>query len=467
MNTHTGPLLTTAQPDLVERKIAPSLERRRLRAYTLMLLIDAVLLNLAFALASLLYEGEWWEPRTMLAAQTILPVYFTIALYNSTYGVRALGDWLFASRKALIALGISAGLLNFVAFYLKANAEFSRVAMTLGLVFSAIALMSFRRLVPIIIDRFWAGRIRNQLVINDGGPSFSLAKCSTISAAKYALDPTSHDPFMLDRLGKLLRNQDQVVVSCPRERRASWAFLLKSSGVYGEIVSEPAHELGALGVHRYSAQERTTLVVSTGPLGLRGRITKRLFDIVVALAGLVALSPVLLLVALAIKLEDGGPVLFVQRRLGRGNQFFDMLKFRSMRTGKLDLDGERSTSRDDDRITRIGGFIRRTSIDELPQLINVLKGDMSVVGPRPHALGSRANSKLFWEVDSRYWKRHSLKPGLTGLAQVRGHRGATEEEKDLTDRLRSDLEYISNWSLGHDVAILFRTVWVLTHENAY
>lgn len=467
MNTHSGTLLSAVEPDIVEQKIAPSRERRRLRAYALMLLIDAVLLHLGFALASLVYEGVWWEKRSMLAVQTMLPLFFTIALYNSSYGVTALSDWIFATRKALIALAVSAGLVNFIAFYTKSNAQFSRISVTLGLLFAAVALVAFRRLVPIIIDRYWDGRVRNQLVINDGGPTFALTKCTSISAAKYELDPTSHDPFMLDRLGKLLRNQDQVVVSCPRERRESWAFLLKSTGVYGEIVSEPAHTLGAVGVNRYEGQERTTLVVSTGPLGLRARITKRAFDFSAALIGLIALSPLLLVVAALIKLEDGGPVLFVQRRLGRGNQFFDMLKFRSMRQEKLDQDGAQSTSRDDDRITRIGAFIRRTSIDELPQLINVLKGDMSIVGPRPHALGSRANSKLFWEVDGRYWRRHSLKPGLTGLAQIRGHRGATEHEKDLTDRLQSDLEYISSWSLRHDVAIVFQTLWVLRHDNAY
>jgi lipopolysaccharide/colanic/teichoic acid biosynthesis glycosyltransferase len=288
-----------------------------------------------------------------------------------------------------------------------------------------------------------------------------------VSAARLGLDPASHDPYMLDRLGKLLRNQDHVVVSCPRERREDWAFLLKSAGVYGEIVSEPAHSLGAVGVHRYDDLDRTTLVVSTGPLRLRARIIKRAFDTLVAGAALVVLSPLLLVVAALIKLEDGGPVLFVQRRLGRGNQFFDMYKFRSMRVERLDHDGNRSASRDDDRITRIGAFIRRTSIDELPQILNVLMGDMSIVGPRPHAIGSQANNKFFWEVDRKYWQRHCLKPGLTGLAQVRGHRGATEREKDLTDRLQSDLEYIAEWSLLRDIQIVLRTARVLSHENAY
>lgn len=467
MNRVTPKLLESVRHQAVESKIVPSLERRRLRAYVLLLLADGVLFNLSFALAALIWEGDWWEPRSMLAAQALLPAFFTIALYNGSYGVTALNDWLFATRKALIALLISAALINFLGFYTKSNEDFSRAAVTLGLLFTALLLVVFRRLVAIVIARRWGGRVSNRLVIDDGGSSFPIADAQVISAMEYNLDPSSHDPFMLDRLGKLLRNQDQVVVSCPRERRQDWAFLLKSAGVYGEIVSEPAHTLGAVGVHRYDLLDRTTLVISTGPLGLRARILKRGFDVVAALAGLIVLSPLLLAIAVLIKQEDRGPVLFIQRRLGRGNQFFEMFKFRSMREEKLDHNGDRSTARDDDRITRIGAFIRRTSIDELPQLLNVLKSDMSIVGPRPHAIGSQANNKFFWEVDRKYWQRHCLKPGLTGLAQVRGHRGATEREKDLTDRLQSDLEYIAGWSLRRDIGIVLRTVLVLKHDNAY
>ncbi|MEO0642780.1 MAG: sugar transferase [Pseudomonadota bacterium] len=467
MNKLSGVLFESAPPDLVERKVAISLERRRLRAYALLLVVDAALLHGAFMLASRLYLGEWWQQGHMLAAQALLPLFFTIALYNRTYGVAALSDWLFALRQALTALVLSSALLAFIAFYTKSSADFSRVAVTLGITLFAISVAFVRRGIPIVIDTFWDGRVRNQLVIDDGGPDFHLEGAASISAAKYRLDPTEHDPFMLDRLGKLLRNQDKVVVSTPDERRENWAFLLKSAGVQGEIVSEPLHTLGAVGVHRYEDKGRSTLVVSTGPLGLRARITKRAFDITMAVGGLIALSPVLVAVAVLIKLEDGGPIFFIQRRLGRGNQFFDMYKFRSMREEQLDQDGSRSTARDDDRITRIGAYIRRTSLDELPQLLNVLRGDMAIVGPRPHALGSQANNKFFWEVDQTYWQRHCLKPGLTGLAQVRGHRGATEQEKDLTDRLHSDLEYIAAWSLRRDVEIVFKTAMVLRHNNAY
>jgi lipopolysaccharide/colanic/teichoic acid biosynthesis glycosyltransferase len=129
--------------------------------------------------------------------------------------------------------------------------------------------------------------------------------------------------------------------------------------------------------------------------------------------------------------------------------------------------GSRSTARDDERITRVGRFLRRTSIDELPQILNILKGDMSVVGPRPHAIASTAEDRLFWEIDGRYWHRHACKPGLTGLAQVRGFRGSTNSIKDITDRLASDLEYIAHWSLWQDVVIILRTVKVMMHKNAY
>lgn len=138
-----------------------------------------------------------------------------------------------------------------------------------------------------------------------------------------------------------------------------------------------------------------------------------------------------------------------------------------MRTDREDSAGSRSASQTDDRVTRVGRLIRRTSIDELPQLFNVLKGDMSLVGPRPHALGSQAYDKLFWEVDGRYWQRHALKPGLTGLAQIRGLRGATDRESDLQQRLNADLEYVDGWSPWRDIGILLRTLRVVVHPRAF
>jgi lipopolysaccharide/colanic/teichoic acid biosynthesis glycosyltransferase len=138
-----------------------------------------------------------------------------------------------------------------------------------------------------------------------------------------------------------------------------------------------------------------------------------------------------------------------------------------MRAELSDHKASMLTQKDDPRITPIGALIRRTSIDELPQLFNVLRGDMSMVGPRPHAAEARAANALYWEVDPRYWARHCIKPGITGLAQIRGHRGTTVEEEDLIVRLRSDLEYVTDWSIWRDLRILAATVGVLVHYNAY
>ncbi len=175
----------------------------------------------------------------------------------------------------------------------------------------------------------------------------------------------------------------------------------------------------------------------------------------------------MILISVAIKLDTAGPVLFVQDRVGRSNRLFGIYKFRSMRTETNDSAGKHSTKRQDDRVTRIGRLIRSTSVDELPQIFNVLKGDMSFVGPRPHALGSLAGNMLFWEVDERYWHRHVCKPGMTGLAQVRGYRGATVIESDLKNRLQADLEYVSSWTVYRDLSILFATLRVIIHRNAY
>lgn len=179
------------------------------------------------------------------------------------------------------------------------------------------------------------------------------------------------------------------------------------------------------------------------------------------------LGPVMLAVAAAIKLDSPGPALFRQTRVGKGNRCFQIVKFRSMRVDRADAVGAVSAGRSDDRTTRVGAFIRRTSLDELPQLFNVLLGEMSLVGARPHALGSLAGSQLFWEINQRYWQRHAMRPGITGLAQVRGFRGPTDEVRDLENRLRCDLEYLSNWSLMLDLQILLATFRVLVHEKAY
>ena len=283
--------------------------------------------------------------------------------------------------------------------------------------------------------------------------------------SQVGLSPDLKDPVMLDRIAAIIRPFDRVVVTCPRDRQPAWAVVLKGTHVIGEIMLRDENRLGAIGVGEFATHD--TILVSRGPLSLANRMKKRLFDLAITIPALIGLAPLLAIVAIAIKLESRGPVLFKQMRVGQSNGTFEILKFRSMRSDASDHHGNRSTGRDDDRITRVGRIIRATSIDELPQLFNVLRGDMSIVGPRPHALGSLAGNELFWEVNERYWMRHALKPGITGLAQIRGLRGATHRREDLEDRLQSDLEYLNGWRLSRDFAILVGTVRVLIHPNAY
>jgi Undecaprenyl-phosphate glucose phosphotransferase len=206
------------------------------------------------------------------------------------------------------------------------------------------------------------------------------------------------------------------------------------------------------------------LTITRRPLGLLQRIEKRVFDVAVAALALALLSPLFLAVALAIRLESPGPALFRQKRYGLNQEPFRIFKFRTMRA--MD-DGRvvRQATRADTRITRIGAHLRRLSIDELPQLLNVLNGDMSIVGPRPHAL---AHDQFYVEKLARYARRHNVKPGITGWAQVNGHRGEIANDSAMLARLDHDLWYVDHWSLWLDVKIVAMTVFSRrAHANAY
>jgi lipopolysaccharide/colanic/teichoic acid biosynthesis glycosyltransferase len=187
-----------------------------------------------------------------------------------------------------------------------------------------------------------------------------------------------------------------------------------------------------------------------------GGVSKRIFDVVVAGAALVVLSPLLLLVWLLVRVGSPGPGLFRQRRGGFEGRPFRILKFRTMRI--CESRAITQARQNDDRTTALGRFLRKYSIDELPQLINVLKGDMSLIGPRPHAL---AHDRKFHTVDRRYAFRHCARPGITGLAQVSGSRGPTETDESVTERLEHDLRYVTKWSWKMDIDIFLKTFQVL------
>jgi polysaccharide biosynthesis protein PslA len=210
------------------------------------------------------------------------------------------------------------------------------------------------------------------------------------------------------------------------------------------------------------------LQAAARPIGGWEQIAKRCEDIVIASLALVLASPVMILTSLAIMFESSGPVLFRQSRKGLNGRQFTLLKFRSMYCEHADADAARQTCRDDARVTRVGRFIRRWSIDELPQLFNVIEGSMSIVGPRPHALSTSAEGQKLDDVVEYYSSRYRVKPGMTGWAQVNGLRGELSSVKKLQSRVDSDLSYIERWSFWLDVKIIALTAReVFFTRNAY
>ena len=208
------------------------------------------------------------------------------------------------------------------------------------------------------------------------------------------------------------------------------------------------------------------LTLSETPLTGISKLSKAIEDKVFSFIILLLISPILLMVAIAIKLDSPGPVFFRQNRTGWNGKKFSIWKFRSMYAGQqvVEVEELQQAQKNDPRITKVGAFIRKISLDELPQLFNVLTGEMSLVGPRPHAV---QHDESYSRRVTDYYVRHNIKPGITGLAQVRGFRGETKDLDLMTKRIESDIEYINNWSVWLDIAILVRTTTVFSGKHAY
>ena len=437
----------------------------RWRLYVELLLLDCICITALLVLTEGLFQESWFSRDAINLVAMIVPIYVGAAVNSNAYSLRALTQPLQAAVKAALNIAFTMLAVQCVLYFAHVSDAFARLPFAVGILCSAILLPALRKPFSKHALARAQGKLTNELIISDGVPGDRMPRTDILDAELHKLRPDLSDPYMLNRLGRWLRTFDRVVVACPAERRSAWTIVLQGAAVQGEIMLMDDSNAGAIGIGR--CFDHDTHIVSKGPLNMANRLQKRLFDLALTVPALLLLSPLLILTAIAIKLESPGPVLFFQDRVGLGNRLFKIAKFRSMRAESSDLGGARSASRSDDRITRVGRFIRRTSIDELPQLFNVVMGDMSIVGPRPHALASTADRKLFWEVSENYWRRHALKPGMTGLAQVRGFRGATEKVEDLENRLMADLEYLRDWSLLHEIMIILKTFKVLIHKNAY
>jgi Undecaprenyl-phosphate glucose phosphotransferase len=210
------------------------------------------------------------------------------------------------------------------------------------------------------------------------------------------------------------------------------------------------------------------LAVFDRPLNGWSSFLKSCMDRVIALVALVLFSPIMLAVALAVRFESKGPIIFKQKRFGFNNELIKVYKFRSMFVDSSDANAVKLVAKNDPRVTKVGRFIRKSSLDELPQLFNVLTGQLSLVGPRPHATQAKAAGALYDEVIDGYFARHKVKPGITGWAQINGWRGETDTHEKLEQRVKHDLDYIDRWSLSLDLYIIAKTPFALLKtENAY
>ena len=381
---------------------------KRAALYILSLLLDCLAMVAGFAVAIQTRNAEWLMAGDRPLLTIALPVFLMFEIAREVQSVESLESRSLGTRRAWGALGATALLLIGGLFLFDID-NFSRLGFVVTFAAAALWIAVGKFLLDLVVRRWLGTRATATILVLDGLDVPSGDIRNVVDVRALGLSPSLHEPGQMDALSRLIEPFDRVIVACKYESRATWAMFLRSHDVGGEIVLDRDLLHGAVSIGQFAHQD--TLVLSRGPLSLPNRIQKRLFDIAVATLAILALSPVLIAVAIAIRLDSKGPIFFRQVRVGQGNRHFRIFKFRSMRAERTDNVGNRSASRDDDRVTGVGRFIRRTSLDELPQLFNVLLGDMSVVGPRPHALGSQAGDALFWEATSQYWLRHALKPG--------------------------------------------------------
>lgn len=268
-----------------------------------------------------------------------------------------------------------------------------------------------------------------------------------LRASEYDIVFIQPDQYYDDTLSMLLHDalNDSSVASIYMMQETNWSSDFAQVGA--EIAGVPL------------------LALHDSPISGVVQALKRLFDLILGGVALVLVSPVMFIIAIAVKLDSPGPILFRQARYGERGKKFNIYKFRSMYIDS-DKDGSlRQASQDDPRITAVGRFLRRKSLDELPQLFNVMNGTMSLVGPRPHAV---SHNEEYRRLIAGYMLRHSIKPGITGWAQINGFRGETDTLEKMQKRIEYDRYYIKNWSLGFDIRILFRTLFIVIYgKNAY
>ena len=473
----------------VSRKIPWSISHRAIAPIAMS--CDAVLILVTSIISGLVYQYIYYYDTLLgkpvdiiqsagvaaIAAALFVPLAKGVGSYDPTELLNLKQQIIRVSIKwASVLLFLSA-----VAFTMKAGGDFSRGSTLLFAIFGLFALIGERVIWRIVLAdglavRRFAGRkvilIAEEDTANKSGILDALSRHGLQPTHQFTLPADQKDvqgqKRVIAKAVSAVRgsNIEEIIVGANIERWSHLKDLLSElrvlpvpvnlvpMGATSDLFRLPSHTIG----------DTVTIELHRGPRTLSERAIKRTIDIVVAGAALLLLTPLFLMTAAGILLDSSGPIIFRQRRSGFNGRQFQIMKFRTMSVLE---DGETivQAKPNDHRVTRIGNFLRRTSIDELPQLLNVLKGDMSLIGPRPHAL---AHDSEFSDMVAKYAYRHHVKPGITGWAQVNGFRGRTCTVADVEKRLELDLWYIDNWSLGLDLKIALMTIIEIAQgENAY
>ncbi|TIP99278.1 MAG: undecaprenyl-phosphate glucose phosphotransferase [Mesorhizobium sp.] len=429
----------------------------------------------------------WQYPLTIAAASFLAVVLFDVTeCYQVVSLMRPLANF---GRLLLVWAGTFA-LMALTAFAMKMSEDYSRLFFGTWFVVGFMLIFGLRLLMSKLIRR-WArdGRMERRAVIVGGGTAAEVLirsvekqpyndiricgifddrgdKRSPPIVAGYPKLGTVSELIEFARIARI----DMLIVSLPLTAESRVLQLLKKLWVLPVDIRLSAHSNALQFRPRaYSYIGSVPMLdIFDRPINDWDSVAKRAFDIVFSIIGIIVFSPVMLVTAIAIKLDSKGPVLFHQKRHGFNNEIIEVYKFRSMYTDKADPTAKQTVTRNDPRVTRVGRFIRKTSIDELPQFFNSLFGSLSLVGPRPHAIAAQSHNLLYNEVVDGYFARHKVKPGVTGWAQINGWRGEMDTNEKIRMRTEYDLYYIENWSLLFDLRILFLTpIRLLNTENAY
>lgn len=452
---------------------------------------DALCFLLAFGIAYFLYEwlvGYYYDFRLHVTGAIVMALnFFLIRISRDAYSVfRGQGDDVGTGTLVDFAVAATLTALTIVQFGMLG--DFSR---GLGLFFIVASLVllflsriTFRRLSWKLMDM---GYIGQRVAVYGADMAITTRVLSLLEIERlphlriigYADDRKTRvdtsgigDIGFLGGFSELLNlaqvgELDQVILALPQvrqDRLDSIVHELSAAAIDVCIIPREFLELSA----RYRMNfigSLPVLNVWQQPVRDLDGVWKSVLDRTLAFVGLVVLSPLLALTALAIRLESRGPILFAQKRFGFNNLEIDVLKFRSMYVDRQDVTGAARTQKNDPRVTRVGRIIRRLSIDELPQLLNVLKGEMSLVGPRPHATQMLVGEKYYFDAVRGYPARHRVKPGITGLAQVRGLRGEIATVERARKRVEYDIYYIENWSPLLDIRIILETMIKLVWDR--